>query len=76
MNCPDVVELVTEHREGGLTVTQRIRYEHHVAGCEHCQGYIESFEITVRSLDALPAEPADPEVRERLLVLFREQRGG
>ena len=74
--CQDCVELVTEYEEGTLGDREHRRVERHLTVCKDCTTYVEQLRVTVRSLDALPAEPADPEVRERLLVLFREQRGG
>jgi anti-sigma factor RsiW len=73
--CQELVELVTDYLEGALSRRDRRRMERHLSGCEACQAYLESVRATVRTLGELPAEPADPEVREHLLAAFRELRG-
>jgi anti-sigma factor RsiW len=73
--CQELVELVTDYLEGALSRRDRRRMERHLSGCEACQTYLESVRATVRTLGELPAEPADPEVREHLLAAFRELRG-
>lgn len=69
MSCRELVKIVVT--EGTL----RARDHGHLSECPDCVVYVESVEVTVRSLGHLPAPPADPAVRERLLAVFRERRG-
>ncbi len=73
--CQEFVELVTDYLEGALSRRDRRRLEKHLAACDGCTAYLESVRVTVRTLGELPAEPADPHVREHLLAAFRELRG-
>ena len=75
LTCRDCVELVTEYEEDALDGRGRRRVERHLKICRECTEHVEGLRVTVRSLDALPPEPADPEVRDHLLALYREQRG-
>ena len=38
--CREMVELITDYLEGGLSRSQRRRFEAHLAGCEHCTEYL------------------------------------
>lgn len=73
--CQECVELVTAYEDGALDRREERRVERHLTICVECQEYAEQLRVTVRSLYRMPPEPADPEVREQLLGLFREQRG-
>lgn len=71
MTCRELAELVATEGIGSLGAEER----RHLAACRGCTAYVKSIQVTVRTLGALPVEPADPVVRERLLTLFRAQRG-
>ena len=73
--CQEFAELVTDYLDGALSRRDRRRMDKHVGACDGCRAYMESLAATVRTLGELPAEPADPEVREHLLAAFRELRG-
>lgn len=73
--CQECVELVTDYEDGALGRGERRRVERHLTECVECTEFAEQLRITVRTLYRMPPEPADPEVREQLLVLFRERRG-
>lgn len=73
--CQEFVELVTDYLDGALSRRDRRRLEKHLAACDGCDAYLESIRATVRTLGELPAEPADPHVREHLLAAFSELRG-
>lgn len=73
--CQEFVELITDYLDGALSRRDRRQMDRHVGACAGCRDYLESVAATVRTLGELPAEPADPEVREHLLAAFRELRG-
>jgi anti-sigma factor RsiW len=73
--CQEFAELVTDYLDGALSRRDRKRLEKHLSGCDGCTAYLESVRVTVQTLGELPAEPADPHVREHLLAAFRELRG-
>ncbi|MBI4476273.1 MAG: zf-HC2 domain-containing protein [Acidobacteria bacterium] len=71
MTCQQLTELVTEYLENRLSFTDRLRFRMHVGMCRHCRAYIDQMRQTVRTLGRLPAEEIPPEVRDALLVQFR-----
>jgi anti-sigma factor RsiW len=73
--CQEFVELVTDYLEGTLSRRDKRRMDKHVKACDGCDAYLEQVRLTVRSLGEMPAEPADPHVREHLLAAYRELRG-
>jgi anti-sigma factor RsiW len=72
--CREFVELVTDYLEGALPDHERVRFEAHLAGCEHCPGYLEDIRRLVGSLHAAVPPPPDLATRETLLRAFRELR--
>jgi anti-sigma factor RsiW len=73
--CQEFVELVTDYLEGALPRRDRRRVEAHLRDCHGCNAYLEQVRVTVRSLGALPPEPADEHTRDTLLAMFRDLRG-
>lgn len=71
MPCRELVELVTEYLEGGLSARDRARFEAHIADCEYCETYLEQLRETIRVLGRLPEESLSPEARSALLDAFR-----
>ncbi len=74
--CRDVVELVTEYLEGGLSARDRDRFERHLGGCPACSGYLQQIRTAVRLLGRLEPDDIDPVVREELVAAFRGWRAG
>jgi len=55
--CQDVVELVTEHLEGGLTAEEEAAFGAHLRECDGCTVYLAQIASTVGLLHLLG--PAD-----------------
>jgi anti-sigma factor RsiW len=77
--CRELVELVTDYLEGGLSRRERARVRRHLRGCPHCTGYLEQIRLTIRLTGRLRVEdveamPAD--ARDELLAAFRAARPG
>jgi anti-sigma factor RsiW len=72
--CREFVELVTDYLEGTLPVTDRVRFESHLAECDGCTGYLEDMRRLVDTLHQAPEPPPDPATREALLRAFRDLR--
>jgi len=47
MTCHELVELVTEYLDGALSVSERERFEAHMALCEGCELYVDQIRTTV-----------------------------
>ena len=71
LTCAEVVELVTEYVEGGLSAENRERFEEHLGFCSWCATYLEQMRQTIRSTGQLKAEDLDPEVQSALIEVFR-----
>ncbi|MDQ5874162.1 MAG: zf-HC2 domain-containing protein, partial [Actinomycetota bacterium] len=41
LTCRELVELVTDYLEGGLTPEDRMRFEEHLLICEGCSAYVD-----------------------------------
>ena len=74
--CRELVELVTDYLEGRLSAREYQRFEAHLALCEGCRTYLEQMRQTIGVLGRLTEDPVQPEVRARLLDVFREWKGG
>ena len=72
MPCQELVELVTAYFEGALTRRDRRRFEAHIAGCDHCNAYLEQMRLTVEATGTLEEESIDPRARDEMLRVFRD----
>jgi anti-sigma factor RsiW len=72
--CQQVVELVTDYLEGGLSRSERRRFEAHLAGCEHCTEYLEQMRATIALTGGLQVADLTPDMREEFSALYRRWR--
>ena len=71
LTCQELVELVTAYLEGGLSDTERERFEDHIAGCDGCTNYLEQMRSTIRVTGMLTPESLSQEASAELLSAFR-----
>ncbi|HEY3061860.1 MAG TPA: zf-HC2 domain-containing protein [Roseiflexaceae bacterium] len=71
MACQELVELVTDHLDGCLTLPERLRFEAHLAACSGCRAYLEQMRLTLGVLGGSSERSISPEARERLLRVYR-----
>jgi anti-sigma factor RsiW len=67
--CREVVELLTEFLEGGLTPEESRRLEAHLSSCDACSELLKSLR-TVRAAARTPAADAVPDDCRRALRSF------
>jgi anti-sigma factor RsiW len=72
--CQQVVELVTDYLEGGLSEADRRRFERHLAGCPHCTEYLAQMRETIRLAGRVTADDLTPVMRTDLTDLYRRWR--
>jgi predicted anti-sigma-YlaC factor YlaD len=72
LTCVEVVELVTEYLEGGLTTAERERFEEHIGFCDWCLTYLDQMRQTIATAGQLREEDIPPELQERLVAAFRD----
>jgi anti-sigma factor RsiW len=75
MSCRELVELVTSYLDGPLTLEDRLRFEHHLAGCGHCTTYLEQMRRTIELTGTLRVEDVSPQAEATLLEVFRDWSG-
>jgi anti-sigma factor RsiW len=71
LSCREVVELVTDYLEGGLSDADRTRFEIHLVYCSGCDRYLDQMRGTIAAVGGSGpvAEPDD--VPDELLEAFR-----
>jgi anti-sigma factor RsiW len=72
ITCRELVHLITDYLEGGLSRSDRRRFERHLRGCDGCTTYVEQMRETVRVTGAVEEDSLSPEARLELLAAFRD----
>jgi anti-sigma factor RsiW len=72
LNCDELVEIVTEYLEGGLSDADRSRFESHVGSCSGCANYVEQIRITIDLAGRVGADDLSAETKSGLLAAFRD----
>lgn len=73
MRCQEVVEVLTEYLEGGLTEEQRELLEQHLLVCTSCSRYLDQLRATIRLTGRLCEEELPDELVDVLVRRFRER---
>jgi anti-sigma factor RsiW len=74
--CRQVVELVTEYLEDGLSTRDRRRFEAHLRHCPHCAEYLDQMRTIIRLTGSLTQENLSPRVQDEFLSLFHRWNSG
>jgi anti-sigma factor RsiW len=69
--CRQAVELVTEYLDGGLSRTQRRRFEAHLAHCPHCPEYLAQMRAIIALTGSITPGDLTPRVRDDITSLYR-----
>jgi anti-sigma factor RsiW len=72
--CQQVVELVTDYLEGGLSRSDQRRFEAHLDGCPHCTEYLHQMRSVITATGQLTPEDMSPEMQDEFIALFRQWR--
>ena len=72
MTCTQIVELITEYLEGGLSSTDRERFEEHIGFCDWCLSYLDQMRQTIATVGRLRDEDLPEELEQSLLTAFRD----
>ena len=76
LTCQQVVEIVTDYLDGGLSPDDRTEVELHLCLCDPCVAYVEQMRGIVRTAGRIAEEDVPDDVREGLLAAFRDWKGG
>ena len=71
LTCRELTELVTDYLEGRLSFVDRMRFRMHIGMCRPCRAYLDQVRQTIRTLGRLPAADIPLDVRDELLLRFR-----
>ena len=71
--CASGVDLLMDYLEGALTPEVRAALDAHVAGCERCIAFVESYRATPRILRDATAAKIPPDVNQSLRAFLRSQ---
>lgn len=71
LTCQELVELVTDYREGALPPAERTRFEAHLLECDDCPMYVDQIRTTISLVGRLDQVDVSPDARAMLLSEFR-----
>jgi anti-sigma factor RsiW len=74
LTCRELVELVTDYLEGGLSPSDRARFDEHLAACEGCTAYLDQMRRTLGLVGRLSERSVSVEAREALRGAFGDWR--
>jgi predicted anti-sigma-YlaC factor YlaD len=74
LTCAELVELVTDYLENGMSSSDRERFEEHLMFCDGCDAYFDQVRRTISLSGRLREEDLPAELEERLLVAFQGWR--
>jgi predicted anti-sigma-YlaC factor YlaD len=76
ITCREVVEIVTDYLEGGMSSADRARFEAHLAICDGCTNYLHQMREAIRLTGMLTEEQIPDAQKRPLLDAFRDWRAG
>ena len=72
LNCRGLVELVSDYLDGTLSPNDSKLIDRHLDTCEGCRRYLRQMRITIATVGRLREDDVPAEMREQLLVAFRQ----
>lgn len=70
--CQEVVRLASDYLEGSMGSDEATAFEVHLNFCDGCSRFVDQLRQTAATAGALPEEQISDELKERLLVAFRD----
>ena len=71
LTCEELVEIVTEYLDGGLSDAERERFEEHVVVCSGCANYLDQIRMTIEIAGRVTVDDLMEETKTELLAAFR-----
>lgn len=72
LRCRDIVELLGEYLDGALDPATAEALGMHLADCQECTAFVNTYRGTVRATRQLREEHIPPQLKERLLTFLRQ----
>jgi anti-sigma factor RsiW len=60
LSCEEVLTFLLDYVEGELPAERRAEFDRHLAGCDSCRAYLESYRTTVRLAGGAFGAPEPP----------------
>ena len=77
ITCQELIDFIASYRDNELTPDQRDAFERHLAVCQSCVAYLETYERTIALARAAGDDPVPDDVPESLVqaILAARRRG-
>ncbi len=73
LRCQDIVDLLDEYLDGTLDRADALALEAHLAGCQDCAAFINTYRGTLRAGRELRDRQMPSELKERLLTFLLQR---
>lgn len=74
LRCRDIVELLGEYLDGELDPATAEALKAHLADCQECTAFVNTYRGSVRTTRQLREEQLPPQLRQRLLTFLRQRK--
>jgi anti-sigma factor RsiW len=74
ISCREIVEIVTDYLEGGLSAEEREAVELHLNLCDGCDDYLAQMRLAIELTGRIDGAALSPEVEQELVAAFRGLR--
>jgi hypothetical protein len=75
VSCQDIEEVFGDYVDGELTSTLMRRVDEHIAACEECQEFRDTYLLTIKLARQLKPRPMSEDVKMRLRQALNERLG-
>lgn len=72
LRCLDIVELLGEYLDGTLDPATAAALRAHLADCQECTAFVNTYRRTVQTTRELREEPLPEALRQRLVAFLRQ----
>jgi anti-sigma factor RsiW len=71
--CRRAVSVIADYLSGDLSEKDHQHFEAHLAGCEDCTAFFNTYRQSVQAVKTLKYEALPPEVQARILNFVRQK---
>jgi hypothetical protein len=72
LTCRELVELVSDYIEEGLSPAERREFERHLVSCGGCRAYLDQMRASIEITACAEESELPATLRERLLETYRD----
>ncbi|MDT8318276.1 MAG: zf-HC2 domain-containing protein [bacterium] len=73
MRCEDLVSVITDYLEGGMSSEFRAEFERHMGDCPSCLAFFETYKKTKELTSEIACEDIPDAVQERVRNLLKKK---